>query len=114
MACTGHTCATVLCAFSVLVFLMSNQPSRHRMPPICRQLGTVINGQRATLAEPAVFFGILHTFADELDAAHKENAEADAVADAASSARKVGRAHAGSLVFRHGFVRFHLPSLRKC
>lgn len=64
-------------------------------PPACRQLGSVINGQRATLAEPAVFFGILHSFAEELEAAHSENAEADAAADAASSARKVGRVYWG-------------------
>lgn len=78
------------------------------LPPhpsaICRQLGTVINGQRATLAEPAAFFGILCTFARELDEAHMENAEADAAADAASSARKVGRTDVGCAHGSHGLA----------
>jgi hypothetical protein len=48
--------------------------------PACSQLGASINGQRATLADPAAFFGVLRSFAAELDAAHEENEAADAAA----------------------------------
>lgn len=61
-------------------------------PLPCRHLGSFINGQRSTLAAPAAFFGVLASFAAELDAAHDENAAADAAAEQAGSGRKPRRA----------------------
>jgi len=55
----------------------------------CRRLGTYINGQRSTLAEPSAFFGVLHAFAEELATAHEENSAMDAVSSKAAG-RKVG------------------------
>ena len=59
-------------------------------PAPCRQLGGFINGQRSTMDAPRAFFGVLHAFAAELDAAHEENSAADAAAaDKGGSGRKV-------------------------
>ena len=67
-------------------------------PAPCRQLGGFINGQRSTMDAPRAFFGVLHAFAAELDAAHEENSAADAAAaDKGGSGRKVRGASAGWL-----------------
>jgi hypothetical protein len=45
---------------------------------------------------PRAFFGVLHAFAAELDAAHEENSAADAAAaDKGGSGRKVRGSSAG-------------------
>lgn len=66
--------------------------------PTCRHLGSFINGQRATLADPAAFFGVLHAFAEELEVAHEENAAADATASAGNATAKAapGRSKVGA------------------
>lgn len=46
----------------------------------CRHLGTFLNGQRATMREPSVFFSLLTTFCDDLEAAHEDNRRADEAA----------------------------------
>ena len=52
-----------------------------RLPTLCcRHLGSFINAQKATLADPKAFFGVLHAFAQELAGAHQENAAADVAA----------------------------------
>lgn len=61
------------------------------LPPERRHLGSFINGQRATMREPAAFFSVLSAFAEDLEGSLLENAAADAAAAKKAAAAPAGQ-----------------------